>query len=1157
MLTGLISPTSGDCSVHGFSIRKNMKEIRKSLGICPQQNVLFGRLSVAEHLELYATLKGVKTDDVAEEVQRKIDEVGLTEKRDIYSSALSGGMQRKLQCAMAFIGGSKVVFLDEPTSGMDPYSRRSTWELLRNAKQGRVIVLTTHFMDEADLLGDRIAIMSEGKLRCCGSSLFLKSTYGIGYNLTLVKASKQCRTEQVSKMVMFFCPDAKVLSTAGGEMSYRLPWSSVAQFPGLFAQLEERRHHMGIGGYGISQTTLEEVFMRCAQIGESGDSTGDVDDADGHHPFAALEEERRRRLSGASRGGSLAGSRKASANNTSPLRESSSHIMSGSVNGYLPLTVDAASLSPDELVDETPKVRLRATLRGQFIASFQKRYICALRDLMGRFFEIVLPVIVVALVLLILKLNAPQDGADLMFTSDLYAVKGAEAPMWYTRESADRLEPATLYSFETEPGISTPMFDMIGQPLTDSIQMSDALLNTFKSHAAHRYGALLFNDSIYTHFNLSVYDADIIFVEHPPLTVMHNTTFFHSLPVMLTEVAKARWNANRWRQAAEPTDKSRVTYHLHNHPLPLTSNESLRTRTYLSLFAALFILIPFCYLPASFVLFVVKERSVKSKHQQFVSGLNPNIYWLATYAWDIVNYAFVALSVVIVMLAFQNQQLTGTFASFSATLLLFLLYGLAAIPLSYCYSFAFGNYTSAQVGIAGLNFVTGFVLVIASFMLDNIASAESANAGLKVVYRCFPTFTLGEGLINLVTRDFFALLHGRPKPNPFDWPVVGRSLTYLVCEAIAFMVFALLLESNFMSRMVRNLFNLSGELADPGPELVEAEDEDVAKERARVQRLQVRVHKDANGNAHGPFHSPVTPGVAFDAHPAGVISSTWSLNSAEGHSPAVFSSPQPIQPASRAASSRSGSRTGSRATSRRTSLADGPTVQLIGSLRAPLLGNEEREAVQHEEAQASFAHAQLDEFGVRKSAAGELPPDLPPLERGESVETISPLPIFGDAYPRVANTTDGATDESDVEEQEDVLVMQHLRKVYPARGGGRVTTAVQNLSLGIPRGQVFGFLGINGAGQLGLVAAWQAHMFDRVVDSHSCSFPHPSLSGSLSSVLLCSRALSSVFLLSLSGKTTSMKMLSGDIPITKGRAFINGFSVAKQLTDVRKEIGYW
>lgn len=113
MMNGLIAPTSGDCSIHGFSILRNMKEIRKSLGVCPQQNVLWSRLTVTEHLRIYATLKGVKDAVREAEVTKKIEEVGLSDKTDIYSSALSGGGQRKLQCAMALIGDSKVVFLDE------------------------------------------------------------------------------------------------------------------------------------------------------------------------------------------------------------------------------------------------------------------------------------------------------------------------------------------------------------------------------------------------------------------------------------------------------------------------------------------------------------------------------------------------------------------------------------------------------------------------------------------------------------------------------------------------------------------------------------------------------------------------------------------------------------------------------------------------------------------------------------------------------------------------------------------------------------------------------------------------------------------------------------------------------------------------------------
>ena len=120
MLTGMIAPTSGDCSIHGYSILKNMKEIRKSvsIGVCPQTNCLFSKLTVKEHLELFATLKGVKPEELENEVETKIKEVGLEDKRDVYSSALSGGQQRRVQLSMAFIGGSKVVFLDESVQGI-------------------------------------------------------------------------------------------------------------------------------------------------------------------------------------------------------------------------------------------------------------------------------------------------------------------------------------------------------------------------------------------------------------------------------------------------------------------------------------------------------------------------------------------------------------------------------------------------------------------------------------------------------------------------------------------------------------------------------------------------------------------------------------------------------------------------------------------------------------------------------------------------------------------------------------------------------------------------------------------------------------------------------------------------------------------------------
>lgn len=118
-----------------------------------------------------------------------IADVDLGFHRKTIARNLSGGSKRKLSVAIALVGGSKLVLLDEPTSGMDLSARRQLWNMLKNHKNGRVIILTTHYMDEADILGDRIGIMAGGRLVCLGSSLFLKNRYGVGYNLTFAKKS--------------------------------------------------------------------------------------------------------------------------------------------------------------------------------------------------------------------------------------------------------------------------------------------------------------------------------------------------------------------------------------------------------------------------------------------------------------------------------------------------------------------------------------------------------------------------------------------------------------------------------------------------------------------------------------------------------------------------------------------------------------------------------------------------------------------------------------------------------------------------------------------------------------------------------------------------------------------------------------------------------
>ncbi|KAJ8939521.1 hypothetical protein NQ314_011088, partial [Rhamnusium bicolor] len=252
MLTGMINPTSGTAKVNGYDIRTDMEEVRNSLGLCPQHNIIFDELTVSEHLYFFSKLKGLSKDEIKAEIDKY---------RNSKSSTLSGGMKRKLCVGMALCGNSKVVMLDEPTAGMDPSARRALWDLLQCQKEGRTLLLTTHFMDEADLLGDRIAIMAGGELKCCGSSFFLKKKYGAGYSLIMDK-SKNCDAGQVTQLLRKHVPNIEIHSNIGSELTYLLVENQSSLFEPMLRDLEDQCERLGVRSYGISLTTLEEVFMK-------------------------------------------------------------------------------------------------------------------------------------------------------------------------------------------------------------------------------------------------------------------------------------------------------------------------------------------------------------------------------------------------------------------------------------------------------------------------------------------------------------------------------------------------------------------------------------------------------------------------------------------------------------------------------------------------------------------------------------------------------------------------------------------------------------------------------------------------------------------------------------------------------------------------------
>ena len=154
MISGIYDPTQGDIFYKGRSLVTNKDYLFDNIGICQQENIFFDYLTVSEHLNYMCQIKG--GDANINEINELIIKIGLAEKSSSVCSTLSGGQKRKLCTALALIGKSNIVLLDEPTSGMDPISKKSLWEFLKNYQKNKIILITTHSLDEAEYLGDRI-----------------------------------------------------------------------------------------------------------------------------------------------------------------------------------------------------------------------------------------------------------------------------------------------------------------------------------------------------------------------------------------------------------------------------------------------------------------------------------------------------------------------------------------------------------------------------------------------------------------------------------------------------------------------------------------------------------------------------------------------------------------------------------------------------------------------------------------------------------------------------------------------------------------------------------------------------------------------------------------------------------------------------------------
>ncbi|RLN95673.1 hypothetical protein BBJ28_00006496 [Nothophytophthora sp. Chile5] len=810
MLTGMTPPSSGDAWIRGYSVVTDMQRIRQSLGYCPQHSVLYQELTVEEHLTFYGRLKGfADARALAQEVASKMREMELVAKRNTVARALSGGMQRKLSLAIAFLGDSSVVFLDEPTAGMDPYSRRCTWDLIQRNRAGRVVILTTHFMDEADILGDRIAIMADGRLQCVGSSLFLKKWFGVGYRLSFVRrgdgipdqqgeerASHGVEPRSVAALVQRHVVQAVVTADIGAELTFQLPFEAASRFPALFREVEARQQELGILSFAISVTTLEDVFLKVAESGSGSDEPA--------VPVGTTE--------------------------ASKLWETVLTVKPTDSNV-------SGAIQPASKLHKKRNVSMHAarSFANQMGALLRKRVLCSKRDFKLVFFSTVLPIVVTFVGLSALKLSTLlQNGPKLVLspisqyplaertpvpfscpgsfgTGDASWCSDLAQTAFFTEGVPYEVDlPARVYNASTTPTVFGVTYE------SPSIEPNDT------SGYSLRFGERVFENGYGVTADASPTAAStqlpvegqfggyLLYASEATNTMSYNLLANGSSP-HAAPTYKAMMDGAIHRfllsKASRGSGAQRgdVTIRVSSHPLPLAFASRSIFGSFLSVPAVLCIVIAFTFIPAAIMPSVVKEkqREQNAKHQQLLSGVSLTAYWLANFVIDVALYLVPMTATLLLLRSYGvTSSLSGAEVCNTCTrdvpvamVTLFALFGVAVAPWTYLLSHVMTQPSDCLISTLVINFFVGVLLLLASVAMSALVATQAVNAVLLNLWRWSPLFAFGNGLLNVLVADLLALFGVTSQPrSAFDADIAGTDIRFLLLQGPVFFVLAVAID---------------------------------------------------------------------------------------------------------------------------------------------------------------------------------------------------------------------------------------------------------------------------------------------------------------------------------------------------------------------------
>ncbi|XP_027499661.1 ATP-binding cassette sub-family A member 13 [Corapipo altera] len=817
LLTGLYPPSSGTIIIDGKDIRTDLAAIRTELGVCPQYDVLFNALTVREHLLLYGSVKAPRwtKKQLNEQVSGALKDVNLSQHQYKPVGALSGGMKRRLSIAISFIGNSKTVVLDEPTSGVDPCSRRGIWDVLLKYKAGCTLIFTTHHLDEAEVLSDHIAILQRGQLRCCGSPSYLRETYGQGHSLTLIKKPSMFEIQdpkhivRVTSLVQTHIPEAFLKENSGTELTYVIPErADKASFKGLFQALDQNLQHLHVTGYGISDTTLEEVFLKLLQDSEKMPCI----------PQAAHQDHK---------------------------------------NGIESVNISltrAASVCGAHLV------------LPQSVALLMKRFHHTRRDWRGSLSNVLLPVLFVALAMALFSVKPLAiDYPSLKMTPNLY--DSVESFFSAEDDNSENLSQVLLgyfsdwnhtcmHSQQRKNNSCWQMENMppqdscgcvAGQEMCPSFNTSAPYVKNKKGHILYNLSGFLVEEYLVRPSNKTRYggwsfggrkafelqDTKLNQTKSRPLAkVWYNQKGFHLLPSYLNELN----NLILWMNLPPNVDWREYGITLYSQPYGgALLDEDKIMENVRQCGVALCIMLGFSILTASIGSTIVKDRVSGTKRLQHITGLGYKTYWLANFCCDMLFYMVPVTLCVGVISAFQLSAFTFR-KNLVATVLLLILFGYATLPWMYLVSRFFSSSDVAFISYVSSNFVFGLCTMLVTLLprllaiISKVQSFQNIYNILKWAFIIFPQFCLGQGLIELsynqIKFDLTSNFGIDSYVSPFEMDFLGWIFVEMALQGTLLLLLRLFLHWDLLQKQ-RGRCSINN-MVSP------SEDVDVEMERQRL-----------------------------------------------------------------------------------------------------------------------------------------------------------------------------------------------------------------------------------------------------------------------------------------------------------------------------------